>query len=129
MKKGMSWTDRAFVWSAAAVALLAAIILDKGTAPHKWHAAIMWTGVAFYGVVIFSRPKWRTWQFWVFWAACLVVHVFAMWVIFGQLLPNLVLGTLYVIPLAFLEAIFLLGISLKLERNHRKTGRSSGDCR
>ena len=129
MKKGMSWTDRAFVWSAAAVALAAAIILDRGSPPHKWHAAIMWTVVAFYGVVIFSRPKWRTWQFWIFWAVCLVIHVFAMWVIFGQLLPTPVLGTLYVVPLAFLEAIFLMGIFLKLERKLPQHSPSTADWR
>ncbi len=98
------------------VGLIAAIILDKNSAPHKWHAAIMWTGVAFYGVLIFGRRKWNSWRFWVFWAGCLGLHIFAMWILFGQLLPRLILGTLYVVPIAFIEAIFLIGIFYRLER-------------
>lgn len=113
----MSLSDNAIVWSAALVALIAAIILDKGSAPHKWHAAIMWTGVAFYGVLIFGRGKWRSWLFWIFWVACLALHGVAMWLIFGVLLPRLVLGTLYVVPLAFVEALFLIGVFSRLERS------------
>jgi hypothetical protein len=116
----MSLSDNAIVWSAAVVALIAAIILDKGSAPHKWHAAIMWTGVAFYGVLIFGRRKWGSWLFWIFWAACLALHGVAMWLIFGQLLPRLVLGTLYVVPLAFVEAIFLIGVFLRLAPGHSR---------
>jgi hypothetical protein len=88
----------------------------QGGAPHKWHATIMWTGVAFYGVLIFGRRKWGSWLFWIFWAACLALHGIAMWLIFGQLLPRLVLGTLYVVPLAFVTAIFLIGVFSRLER-------------
>lgn len=116
LKRQVSVSDNVIVWSAAAVGLIAAIILDKGSAPHKWHAAIMWTGVAFYGVLIFGRRRWSSWRFWVFWAACLGLHVFAMWLIFVQLLPRLILGTLYVVPVAFIEAIFLVGMFAKLER-------------
>jgi hypothetical protein len=116
LKKRMSSSDTVIVWSAAVVALVAAIILDKGSAPHKWHAAIMWTGVAFYGLLIFGRRKWTSGPFWIFWVACLVLHGFAMWLIFARLLPRLILGTLYVVPLAFVEAIFLTGIFYRLER-------------
>jgi len=103
-------------WVGIALGLIAAIILDKGSAPHKWHAAIMWTFVAFFSVLIWGRQKRNSWLFWVFWAACLVFHVIAMWVIFGQLLPRLILGTLYVVPLAFLESLFLFLGFLRLER-------------
>jgi hypothetical protein len=37
-------------------------------------------------------------------------------VIFGQLLPRLILGTLYVVPLAFFESLFLFVAFLGLER-------------
>ena len=114
--KRHSVSDNAIVWSAAAVGLIAAIVLDKGSAPHKWHGAIMWTGVAFYGVLIFGRKKWGSWLFWILWAFFLVLHGFAMWVIFAQLLPRLILGTLYVVPLAFVESVLLLVIILKIER-------------
>lgn len=76
----------------------------------------MWTVVAFYGVLIFGHRKWSSWQFWIFWATCLIAHVFAMWVIFKELFPHLILGTLYVVPFAFLEAILLVGMFAKLQR-------------
>ncbi len=117
LKKRMSLGDNVIVWSAAVVALIAAVILDKGSAPHKWHAAIMWTGVALYGVLIFGRRKWGSWRFWLFCVLCLGLHGFAMWLIFGRFLPRLILGTLYVVPLAFIEAILLVGIFSRLERS------------
>jgi hypothetical protein len=76
----------------------------------------MWTFVALFGLLIFGRKKRTTWLFWIFWAACLVLHVFTMWLIFGQLLPRLILGTLYVVPVAFIESMLLLGLFSRLER-------------
>ena len=115
----MSVSDNMIVWSAAVVAIVAAVILDKGSAPHKWHAAIMWTGVTFYGVLIFGRQKWGSWLFWLYWAVCLCLHGFAMWLIFGKLFPRLILGTLYMIPPAFFEALFLFVVFSRLERTQR----------
>lgn len=109
-------SDDVLGWVGIALVLGAAIVLDKGSAPHKWHAAIMWTFCALFGLLIFGRKKRSSWLFWIFWAVCLSLHVFAMWMIFAQLLPRLILGTLYVVPLAFVEAIFLIGIFSKLER-------------
>jgi hypothetical protein len=103
-------------WICLTLVLIAAIILDRGSPPRKWHAAIIWTGVALFGLLIFGRQARKFWRFWFFGAVCLVLHVFMMWVIFGQLLPHLILGTLYVIPLAFIESIFLLCIFAKLNR-------------
>jgi hypothetical protein len=51
-----------------------------------------------------------------FWVGCFGLQVFAMWLVFGQLLQRLVLGTLYVVPIGFIEALFLFGIFSKLER-------------
>lgn len=109
-------SDDILGWIGIAVGLAAAFILDKGSAPHKWHAAIMWTFCALFGLLIFGRKKRGSLLFWIFWAACLVLQAFTMWLIFGLLLPRLILGTLYVVPLAFVEAIFLIGIFSKLER-------------
>jgi hypothetical protein len=114
--KKTSLSDDAAGWITVALGLIAAIILDKGSPPHKWHAAIMWTVVALFGVLIWGRQKRNSWIFWFFWAACLLLHVFVMWVIFGQLLPRLILGTLYVVPLAFAESLFLFVLFLRLER-------------
>jgi hypothetical protein len=111
-------------WIAIALGFIAAIVLDKESPPHKWHAAIEWTIVALYGVLIFGRRSWKSWRFWIFWAVCLALHMFAMWLIFGQLFPRLMLGTLYVVLPAFIEAIFLVGMFGRLEHklvHHRHT--------
>jgi hypothetical protein len=99
-----------------AVALFAAIIFDKYSPPHKWHAAIMWSTVALFGVLVWGREKRDSWVFWMYWTACSLLHIFAMWVIFGHLLPRLILGTLYVVPLAFVESLSLFIVFVRLER-------------
>lgn len=116
LRKGVAIGDDVLGWIGIALVLIAAIILDKGSPLHKWHAAIMWTFVAFFGLLIFSRRRRGIWLFWVFWLVCLVLHLLAMWLIFDQLLPRLILGTLYVVPIAFIEAVFLSVVFSKLER-------------
>ena len=76
----------------------------------------MWTFVALFGFMVVGRSKRGSWLFWFFWAACVVLHVAAMWVIFGQIFPRLILGTLYVVPLAFIESLLLFVVFVKLER-------------
>jgi len=125
-KKGVLASDDALGWIGIALGLVAVIILDKNSTPHKWHAAVMWTFCAFFGVLIFGRKERGSWLFWVFWAACLGVHVFAMWLIFGQILPHLILGTSYVAPPAFVEAIFLMGMFGKLQRKLSEARKSAG---
>jgi len=114
--KRTSLSDDTFGWIGLALVLIAAIILDKASQSHRWHAAIMWTFVALFGVLVFGRNKRTSCLFWVFWATCLALHVVAMWVIFDQLLPRLILGTLYVVPLAFMESLLLVVVFHKLER-------------
>ena len=125
LKRRTVASDDALGWIAVAVALIAAIVLDKGSAPHKRHAAIMWTVVAFLGVLKFGHKKWKSWLFWIFCAACLGLHVAAMWLIFAQFLPRLILGTLYVVPIALIEAILLVGMFAKLERRVARVCRKS----
>jgi hypothetical protein len=114
--KRTSLSDDTFGWIGLALALIAAIILDKSSQPHKWHAAIMWTFCALFGVLIFGRDKRTSLRFWAIWTTCLVLHVVVMWVIFAQVLPRLILGTLYVVPLAFMELLLLVVLFYKLER-------------
>jgi uncharacterized protein with PQ loop repeat len=118
-KKRISLSNDALGWSGLGLSLIAAVILDKGSPPHKWHAAIMWTFCALLGLLKFGREKRTSRLFWIFWVSCLVLHVFAMWLIFGLLMPRLILGTLYVVPLAFVESLFLLVVFVKLEQRHR----------
>lgn len=115
LKEGMV-SDNVLGWGIILLGLVAIIILDKRSPPHKWHAAVMWTVVAFLGVLKFGQSKWKSWLFWIFCTVCLGIHVFAMWAIFGQLLPRVIFGTLYVVPLAFVEAIFLIGVFSRLDR-------------
>jgi hypothetical protein len=112
-------SDDALGWIGLALTLVAAIILDRGSPPHKWHAAIMWTFCASFGVLVFGRERRGSWLFWVFWTGCVVLHAFAMWVIFGHFLPRLILGTVYVVPIAFVESVFLTVIFFSLERKLR----------
>jgi hypothetical protein len=115
-RKRSSLSDDTFGWIGLALVLIAAIILDKSSQPHKWHAAIMWTFCALFGVLIFGREKRTSLLFWLFWTTCLALHVVAMWMIFALALPRLVVGTLYVVPLAFMESLLLVVLFYKLER-------------
>jgi hypothetical protein len=115
-------SDDAIGWIGLAFGLIAAIIFDRNSPPHKWHAAIMWTFVALFGLLVFSRSKRGSSLFWIFWATCSLLHVAAMWAIFGQILPRLIVGTLYVVPLAFIESLLLFVVFLKLERRVAQRG-------
>ncbi len=108
--------DDALGWIGIGVVLVAAFILDRNGPPHRWHAAIVWTISTFFGLLVFGRRKRTSLLFWLFWIACLALHTFGMWLFFTKLLPRLILGTLYVIPVAVLEAILLTGIFYRLER-------------
>jgi len=111
------FSDTFIGWVIAAIGLAAAFMIDTKENPQKWHAAIMWTGCAFGAVVILSRAKWGSWRFWLSWIICLTVHIFLMWVIFEIVLSRLrFVGTLYMVPLALIESLLLLGIISKLER-------------
>ena len=117
LKKRVALTDNVAGWIAGAVALISVIILDTRGLPQKWHAAVMWTVCAFASVVVFSRKRLSSWQFWVSWTICLAFHVVLMWVLFAQLLRSLVvLGMLYVVPLAFLESLLLFAVLSKPSR-------------
>jgi hypothetical protein len=116
LKKRPWLSDDSLSWIATALVLVAAIVIDKGSPPHKWHAAIMWTAVSFFGVLVWGIEKGNLWSFWIFWAVCLGCHLLAMWLIFGRLVPRLILGTLLVYPIAFVESILLTGLFFALER-------------
>ena len=103
-----------------ALAVIAAFILDKDSAPHRWHPAVAWTAVTFFTLVLWCREKWRALSFWLFWLASLFLQAGAMWLIFGRVLVRLSLGTLFVMPIAFVESIFLALVFLRLERRLRR---------
>jgi hypothetical protein len=126
LKTRVKDSDDLFGWIGLALVVIASLILDKDTAPRKWHAAIMWTFVAFLSLLRFGRKERGLPLFWIFWGICLALHLFAMWLIFGQLLPRLLLGTLYVVPVGFVEGLFLFGMFARLQRkltlqSHRRT--------
>ena len=103
--------EDAIPWIFAFIALAAAVVLDTPSHPHRWHPAIMWTCCAFTCAVLFGRPRWASKGFWLLYIAFLGVHLFAMWLLFGKIIPaTFVLGTMYVAPIGFVEGILVLGL-------------------
>src|SRR3954471_2492027 len=103
--------EDAIPWIVALLALAAAVLLDTPSQPHRWHAAIMWTGCAFTCAVLFGRPRWGSAGFWLFYAIFVGIHLLAMWVLFGKFLPaNRYSGTVFVGPIGFVEGIAILGL-------------------
>jgi hypothetical protein len=120
LKRRNGLSENALSWIFAAVGLAAAIVLDTDSAPRKWHAAIMWTVVAFSAFLVLNRKKWTSLPFWCFFFPSLLLHLFGMWLIFERLLPSLLLGTLFVIPFAFVESMLLIGMFPGIERKLTK---------
>ena len=109
MKKRILVSDDAVLWIGTGLVLAAAIIFDRQGMPQRWHAAIMWTAVAFGPPTVVRRKRWNSWPFWLCWIIYLSVHLALMWVLFAYLLTKVrVLGTLYVVPFAAIEALVLL---------------------
>lgn len=115
-------SENAVEWIGAALALTAAVIFGRLDMPQKWHAAIMWTAVAFGPMTLTLRKRWKSWSFWLWWAIYLSLHTALMWVVFAVLLSKVrVLGTLYVVPLGAVETFLLLVLLSKrdVRRNLR----------
>jgi uncharacterized membrane protein len=103
--------EDAIPWIGASAALAAAIILDSPSHPHRWHPAIMWTVCTFTCAFLFGRDRWTSIGFWLLSAAALGVHLFAMWALFGRIIPaTFVLGAMSVAPIGFIEGILILGL-------------------
>jgi len=101
-------------WTSAILALAAALIFNKFDMPQKWHAAGMWTLVAFVPATAFCRRWWNNWRFWIVWSGYLAIHLFFMVVVFQWLLRRFAtIGTLYVVPLAFFECFLLVGLAAR----------------
>jgi hypothetical protein len=114
-------SDDQLSWLSLVLAFVAMIVLDRHGSTHRWHAAIVWTNSALYGVAILGRRWWTSGLFWAFWIAALGFHVAIMWLLFGLVLPRLLLGTLYVIPLAVLEAFALFAAYLNIAGKVRRS--------
>lgn len=109
LKKQKAVSDNTVEWIIAGLALVAIIIFDREGMPQKWHAATMWTGVAFGPSTLWLRKRWRSWSFWLCWTIYLILHVLLMWILFEYLLARVkILGMLYVVPFAAVEAFVLL---------------------
>jgi hypothetical protein len=122
-KSERTW-QRVVRWSGIAVALIVVIFLATGSLPRKWDVAMMWTSTTLAWVLIFGRIRsWErnySWRFLAFGAICLVLHTVAMWLIFGKPLPRLIPGTMYVVPVAFIEAILLTVVFSAIEHNSKQ---------
>jgi hypothetical protein len=116
MNKQWISPDNFVVLVAVLVAVSAVLLMDHLGMPQKWHAAIMWTGITFCGVLPVFRKRWLLWSFWASWAICLAIHILGMWIVFGQMLASIkAVGMIYAIPFGFGEGLFLLGILPRLE--------------
>jgi hypothetical protein len=118
-KKQILISDDTASWIGVALALAAAIVFGRYGMPQKWHAAIMWTVVAFGPPTVTRRKRWGSPSFWGLWTLFLALHLLIMWIVFYYLLAKVkVLGTLYVVPLAAIEAFVLLVLFSK-KQAHR----------
>ncbi|HUB29205.1 MAG TPA: hypothetical protein VL967_05885 [Terracidiphilus sp.] len=109
MRKQSVVSDKAFEWIIALLALAALIEFGRLGMPQKWHAAIVWTAVAFGPITIVLRKRWSLWAFWLSWSISFSLHLIGMWLVFADLLAKVrYLGTLYVVPFAAIEAFVLL---------------------
>jgi len=114
MKNRTAVSDDMISWIVAGLALAAVIVLNSYGLPQKWHAAVMWTGVAFAPPTIVRRKRWGSWSFWAKWTICLSLHLLFMWFVFALLLARLrVLGMLYVVPFGAVESFVLLAVFSK----------------
>jgi membrane-associated HD superfamily phosphohydrolase len=106
------------IWAVSIAALLAAILMDRSGMAPRWHAAIVATVVAFLGVALVFRRKWRFPHFWLVLCLCFMLHVVLCLYVFGQLLGEIGnIGFLWGVPLGFLEGIVLLGLVPAVERS------------
>ena len=113
-------SDDAAYWIGAALALAAAIVFGRYGMPQKWHAAIMWTVVAFGPPTVTRRKRWGSPLFWGLWTLFLALHLLIMWVVFYHLLAKVRdVGTLYVVPFAAIEAFVLLVLFSKKQAHRR----------
>jgi hypothetical protein len=117
LKKRRRVGDDVVGWVGILATTAALYVFHNPSEPHKWHPAIVWTCTAFSCIALFGRTRWRSWKFWLLWVFFLLVHILAMWWIFGRLLPaGHVWGTIYVIPIGFVEGILVLGLLVRIER-------------
>jgi hypothetical protein len=120
-KKRRRYSEDLVGWAGTVIMVVAMFVLDKPSEPHKWHPAIVWTGLAFTTIALFGRTLWSSWRFWVLSTIFLMLHVYAMWWLFDQLLPHgHVWGTLFVVPIAFVEGILLVGVIAWIDHKLRE---------
>jgi hypothetical protein len=118
-KKHAAISDNAIEWIVVGLGLAALIVFGQYGMPQKWHAAIMWTVVAFGPPTATPRKRWSSPSFWGLWTLYFVLHLLTMWVVFEYLLAKVrVLGTLYVVPFAAVEALVLLVLFSKRQSPH-----------
>jgi hypothetical protein len=120
MKKPNEISEDAISWMVMGLVLIAAIIFDRRGMPQRWHAAIMWTVVAFGPVTMTRRKRWGSASFWGKWTIYLSLHMLLMRVVFAYLLANVkVVGTLYAVPFGAIETFVLLALLSKRQVRHR----------
>lgn len=114
MTKRPEISGTAINWAGGLLALAIALIFAKFHMQQKWDAAAMWTLVAFVPSTAFCRRYWNKWKFWAVWLIFLIIHICLIVAIFHWLLKTFtIIGTVYVVPFAFLECFLLVGLAAK----------------
>jgi hypothetical protein len=109
VKRRVITRDNLVLVVAGLIAICAVIMEGRLGLPQRWHAATTWTIVPFAFVAMIYHKYWISWRFWTAWTVCLAVHLLGMWLIFSRLLVKVQwMGTMYVMPLEFLEGLALV---------------------
>ena len=99
------------------IGLAAALIVFVVGAPDRWLAAIFITVGTFAGMISYFRSRWSSKLFWKIMAGALVIHLSAIWLVFGVLLRNQRdVGLMICVPPIFLEAFLIYHAVLYWER-------------
>jgi hypothetical protein len=109
--------ENIYVGILALAALAVVVITDHLGMPQKWHAVVVGTAIAFGGCAWVFRQRWSKQQFWLAVAICFVIHLFGIWIVFGELLKDVkTFGILLWAPFAFAEGVLLLALVPALQR-------------
>ena len=109
VKKQLRRRDKVLVPITLLLTVIFGVALTHFDMAQKWDAAACWTIVPFSAVIPMYYRYWSGWRFWVAWTICFLLHLGLMWFICAKLMADVVrMGTLYVVPLEFVEIFVLL---------------------
>lgn len=92
------------------VTLTACVVVMAFHLPDRWLAAVFCTVVPFLGTITYFRSRWSSTRFWSIVRVAFLLHVLAIFLIFGVLLRRRDdVGLGICLPAALLEGLLLVG--------------------